>query len=277
MKGRVCVVTGATGGIGFETALGIARQGATVVVVGRSAEKCGATVEQIARQTGNPNVESARADLSIQGDIRRLADELITRYPRIHVLVNNVGAVFMKRQQTADGIEMTLALNHLGPYLLTRLLLPVLTSSVPARIVNVSSFAHLTARLNFPSLDFSGWNGYTRSKLANIAFTYELARRLTGSGVTANVLSPGLVASNFGMNNPGPFRLMKPLINLFAVSNETGAQTSVFLACSADVERISGQYFTRCKARRSSGASTDRAAAARLWEVSAGMTGLSVD
>jgi len=277
MNERVYVVTGATGGVGYETARGIAQQGGRVVVVGRSAQKCRATVEQISRETGNPQIDSAVADLSVQAEIRRLAAELTERYPRIHVLVNNVGAVFMKRQESADGVEMTLALNHLGTYLLTRLLLPVIQASAPSRIVNVSSVAHQGARIKFPALDFSGWTGYQASKLANILFTNELARRLDGTGVSVNALHPGLVASNFGMNNPGPFRLLKPLVNLFAINNEEGARTSVYLATSADVEAVTGQYFAGCKARRSSPASMDREVAAKLWDVSAQMTGLAAD
>jgi NAD(P)-dependent dehydrogenase (short-subunit alcohol dehydrogenase family) len=277
MSDRVCVVTGATGGIGYETARGIAQHGATVVIVGRSLERCRTAVDQIRRQTGNPSVEYLVADLSILADIRRLAGEVEKRYPRLHVLVNNVGALFLNGQVSADGIEMTLALNHLGCYLLTRLLCPVLQASAPARIVNVSSFVHTGARIDLPTIEFSGWKGYKRSKLANLLFTYELARRLEGTGVTANALSPGFVASNFGMNNSGPFPKIKPLMNWFAVSNETGARTSVYLASSADVEGVSGKYYSRCTLRRSSRVSTDRAAAARLWEMSAGMTGLTAD
>jgi NAD(P)-dependent dehydrogenase (short-subunit alcohol dehydrogenase family) len=172
---------------------------------------------------------------------------------------------------------MTLALNHLGYYLLTRLLLPLLKASAPARIVNVSSLAHFGAHIGLPTVDFSGWKGYKRSKLANLLFTYELARRLEGTGVTANTLSPGLVASGFGMNNRGPFPWVKPLLNCFSVSNEQGARTSVYLACAAEVAGVTGHYFTRCKPRRSSKASHDRFSAAELWQVSAAMTGLTAN
>jgi len=277
MRELISVVTGATGGIGYETALGLARNGASVVIVGRNPAKCEAVAGQVARLSSNPRVSYLVADLFVQSENRRLASEIAARFPQVHVLVNNVGAVFMKRDVTADGVERTLALNHLGPYLLTRLLLPVLKGSAPARVVNVSSMAHAGVRLNFPGLDFSGWLGYQRSKLANLLFTYELARRLEGTGVTVNALHPGLVASNFGMNNPGPFRLLKPLVNLFAIDNEAGARTSVYLATSADVEGVTGAYYVQCQARPSSAASTDRAAAARLWDVSATMTGLTTD
>ena len=277
MKDRVCVVTGATSGIGFETARGLAKLGATVVLVGRSPEKCASAVARLRRETGNPSVESLVADLSIQADIRKLAEELGRLYPHIHVLVNNVGAVFMNGQVSAEGVEMTLALNHLGYYLLTRLLTPVLQASAPSRIVIVSSFAHFGARITPPDLDFSGWGGYQRSKLANLLFSFELARRLAGTGITVNALSPGYVASGFGLNNRGLLATLKPMMNVFAVSNETGARTSIYLASSPELDGVTGKYYTRCTPRRSSRASTDRAAAARLWEMSAGMTGLAAD
>ncbi len=267
-------MTGATAGIGLETARGVARQGATVVVVGRSPDKCRTVVEDIRQRTGNTNVSFLVADLSVLAEIRRLAGDIAARFPRLHVLVNNVGGLFLNGQVSADGIEMTLALNHLGPYLLTRLLCPMLRASAPARIVNVSSVAHLGAKLDCADLRFAGWKGYRRSKLANILFTYELARRLDGTGVTANALSPGLVASNFGLNNRGAFPLVRPLWNWAAVSPERGARTSVYLATSPDVEGVSATYFTRCKPRRSSTASRDRATAAELWRVSASLTGL---
>jgi NAD(P)-dependent dehydrogenase (short-subunit alcohol dehydrogenase family) len=274
---RIIMVTGATAGIGLATARGIAQHGATVIIVGRSLERSRAAVEQIKEETGNPHVDFLLADLSLQSDIRRLAAQVQERYARLHVLVNNAGGLFLNGQVSLDGIEMTLALNHLGYYLLTRSLYNLLKASAPARIVNVASVAHLGARIDFPNLQFSGWKGYKRSKLANILFTYELARRLEGTGVTANALSPGLVASNFGTNNRGLFPLMKPLFDRFAVSNERGAQTSIYLACSPDVEGVTGKYFTRCKPRRSSAASYDRTAAAQLWETSARMTGLAAD
>jgi NAD(P)-dependent dehydrogenase (short-subunit alcohol dehydrogenase family) len=272
---RIILVTGATGGIGLATARGLAQQGATVIVVGRSLEKSRSVVEVIKEETGNARVDFLVADLSLQSDIRRLAAQVRERCARLHVLVNNVGAMFLNGQVSGDGIEMTLALNHLGPYLLTRSLYSLLAASAPARIVNVASLAHHGARIDFPALQFGGWKGYKRSKLANILFTYEMARRADGAGVTVNALSPGLVASNFGMNNRGLFPLIKPIVNLLSVSNEQGAETSIHLAGSPDVEGVSGRYFTRCRARRSSTASYDRDAAAQLWDISARMTGLA--
>ena len=277
VRGRICVVTGATAGIGLETARGVARQGATVVIVGRNPDKCRTVVEEIRQRTGNPNVSFLVADLSVQAEIRRLASEIEARCPRLDVLVNNVGGLFLNGQVSADGIEMTLALNHLGPFLLTRLLCPTLKASVPARIVNVASVAHLGAKLDCANLQFAGWKGYKRSKLANILFTYELARRLEGTGVTANALSPGLVASNFGLNNRGLFPVVRPLWNWAALGTEEGARTSVYLVTSPDVEGVTGKYFARCEPRRSSAVSHDRALAAELWRVSASLTGLPAD
>jgi NAD(P)-dependent dehydrogenase (short-subunit alcohol dehydrogenase family) len=276
MRGRVCLVTGATGGIGLATACGLARQGATVVIAGRSLERGRAAVERI-KAEGGPDAEFLLADLSSQPDVRRLAEEFSRRHASLHVLVNNVGGLFLNGQRSPDGVEMTLALNHLGPYLLTRLLRDVLIASAPSRVVNVSSLAHLGARLELPDLRFAGWRGYKRSKLANVLFTYELARRLEGTGVTANALSPGLVASDFGRNNRGPFRLVRPLVYAFAPGCESGARTSVHLAAAPDLEGVTGKYFTRCQPRRSSRASYDRAAQARLWELSASLTGLPAD
>lgn len=273
----ICLVTGATSGIGYVTAREIARQGATVVGVGRSVERSRAAVDRIRNQTGNPRVEFLVADLSSQPEIRRLAGEVKARYPQLHVLVNNVGGLFLNGQVAPDGTEMTLALNHLGPYLLTRLLVDVLKASAPARIVNVASVAHLGARIDFANLRFGGWSGYQRSKLANVLFTYELARRLQATGVTANALHPGLVNSGFGLNNRGLFAFLRPLAYFMAIDNERGARTSIYLATSPEVDGVTGRYFVRCRPRRSSGASYDRADAGRLWNVSAEMTGLPAD
>ncbi len=277
MTGRVCLVTGATGGVGFETALGIARRGGTVVVVGRSEERSRGAVVRISEETGNSHVEFLVADLSTQAGVRRLASEFAERHSRLHVLVNNVGGLFLNGQRSPDGIEMTLALNHLGYYLLTRLLLPIVEASAPARIVNVSSMAHVGTRIDFANLEFGGWGGYKRSKLANILFTYELARRLEGTGVTANALHPGLVNSGFGRNNQGVFRWVRPLVYSWALTNEQGARTSIYLASSPDVEGVTGKYFVRCAPRRSSRASYDTGAAAKLWKMSAAMTGLPAE
>jgi len=199
--GKVCLVTGATSGIGLETAKQLARRGATVIVVGRNAEKSAATVARIRQQTGNAAVEFMLADLSSQRDIRELARQFKSRHPQLDVLVNNAGGVWISRHENADGIEMTFAVNHLGYFSLTNRLLDTLTASAPARIVNVSSALHWQARLNFDDLHFKRgiYNplaAYNQSKLANVLFTYELARRLNGTRVTANALHPGGVRTN---------------------------------------------------------------------------------
>ncbi len=274
MRGKICLITGATAGIGLETARGIARRGATVVIVGRNQERCRSAADLIRSQTGNENVDFLVADLSMQGEVRQLAAQFKNRYPGIHVLVNNAGGLFLNGQTNASGVELTLALNHISYFLLTNLLLDTLKASAPARIINVSSFVHTRVRIDFSMLQWGGWRGYKRSKLANVLFTYELARRLEGTGVTANALSPGFVASNFGKNNRGYFRLVRPVVYSFAIGLERGAATSIHLASAPEVEGVTGKYFAWCKQRRSSKASYDRAAAAELWRISAEMTGL---
>ncbi len=281
MSGRICMVTGATDGIGKVTAQALAQHGATVIVVGRSRKKTVATIEEIKRRTGNPSVEYLLADLSVQAEIRRLAEEFKRRHDKLHVLVNNAGGFFMSRQETADGLEMTFALNHLGYFLLTNLLLDVIKASAPARIINVSSAAHENAQMDFENLQgerkYSGWQAYGQSKLANVLFTYELARRLEGTGVTVNALHPGFVATNFGANNYGIVgRIMKRIVNLRGISPKEGADTSIYLATSPEVEGVTGKYFVKRRAVPSSPASYDEDAACRLWEVSAEMTRLHV-
>lgn len=281
MSSKVCLVTGATAGIGLVTARELARLGATVVGVGRNREKNLAMARTIRQQTGNAEVEYLLADLSAQQEIRQLAQQFRRRYERLDVLVNNAGAIFYKRRESIDGIEMTFALNHLAYFLLTNLLLDMLKASAPARIINVSSAAHKGARLNFNDLQlrrwYLSWIAYNRSKLANLLFTYELARRLEGTGVTVNALSPGLVATELGTRGGGLASLSKRLINtIAAISPVAGAQTSVYLATSPEVEGITGKYFVKCKAAPSSPASYDENAARRLWQISAEMTGLAL-
>ena len=280
MESKICMVTGATSGIGQVTARELARQGATVIVVGRSRERSEATVNRIKQQTDNPNVEYRLADLSVQKDIHQLAQEFKHKYQRLHVLVNNAGAIFLRRLESADGIEMTFALNHLNYFLLTHLLLDTLKASAPARIINVSSRAHArVSGLNFADLQNKrgyGMNVYGQSKLMNVLFTYELARRLEGTGIMVNALHPGLVATRFATNNGVLARLARPLLDLFAISVEEGARTMVYLATSPEVEGMTGKYFYRQQAIPSSPASYDEEAARRLWEVTATMTGLPI-
>jgi retinol dehydrogenase 12 len=278
MHGKICVVTGATSGIGLVTAQVLARQGATLIVVARNAERGAATVSRIRQETGNPAVELMVADLSVQAQVRQLAGEIQHRFAHLDVLVNNAGALFARRQLTQDGLEMTFALNHLAYFLLTNLLLDRLKAADAARVVNVSSEAHRRARLDFSDLQgqhrYTGWRAYARSKLANILFTYELARRLAGTAIVTNALHPGFVATNFGRHNRGIAAVLFRILQLAAISPEEGAQTIIYLASSPAVKGVTGQYFVKQRAVRSSQVSHDRAAAERLWQVSAELTRL---
>ena len=279
MRGRICLVTGATGGIGWMTARALARDGARVILVGRNQDKGETRVAALRSGTGNDAVEFERADLAAQGEIRALAGRLAARLPRLDVLVNNVGAWFHRRIEGPDGIEMTWALNHLGYFLLTGLVLDLLGEAGGGRIVNVASRAHLGPQVNFEDPEgserYAGWRAYQQSKLANILFTYRLAERLGAeSRVTANCLHPGFVASRFGHNNRGLPRLVAILSQrLFAISEEKGAATSHYLAADEAVAGVSGRYFVKCRAVESSPASRDREAQARLWRMSEEMTG----
>jgi NAD(P)-dependent dehydrogenase (short-subunit alcohol dehydrogenase family) len=276
MKGKVCLITGATAGIGEVTALELARLGATVVIASRSPQRCADTVARIREATGNPAVDFIAADLSSQAQVRRLAEEFQRRSPRLDVLVNNAGGFFMRRARTVDGLEMTWALDHLSYFLLTLLLLDTLQASAPSRIVNVASDAHQGGRIHFDDLQgersYRGFRAYAQAKLANILFTYELARRLEGTGVTVNALHPGFVATRFAKNNSLIVRLGASIAGLFALTPAQGARTSIYLASSPEVEGVTGQYFVKCKPARSSPASYDRETARRLWEVSLAMT-----
>ncbi len=278
MRGKVCLITGGTSGIGKAAAQALAGMGAVVVIVGRDAAKTAGVVEEIKRQTNNPSVTSLLADLSVQADVRRLAAEYKQAHSRLDLLLNNAGGIFLERQLTADGLEMTFALNHLNYFLLTNLLLDRLKASAPARIVNVSSDAHRDSTLNFDDLQseesYSAFGVYGRSKLANILFTVALADRLAGTGVTVNALHPGFVNSGFGKNNQGGlwvtlftkvYNLVGPLL---ARSPEKGAETAIYLASSPEVAGLSGKYFADCAVKAPSAAATDRATAAQLWDVS---------
>jgi NAD(P)-dependent dehydrogenase (short-subunit alcohol dehydrogenase family) len=276
MNGKVVMITGATNGIGQVTARELARQGANVIGVGRDQQKCEQVAEQIKIETRNPNVEFLTADLSIQAQIRQLVEEFQHKYDRLDVLVNNAGGYFQRRVISQDGIEMTLALDHLNYFLLTNLLLEQIKASAPARIVNVSSGAHMGGKINFADIElkrgYYGWNAYAQSKLANVLFTYELDRRL-GDHVSVNALHPGFVASNFGMNNGGVIKLSMKFVHRFsAISPEKGAQTSIYLASSPEVEGISGKYFFEQQPIPSSPESYNEETAAKLWEVSEEMT-----
>lgn len=276
MKGKICIITGANAGIGKETAVELAKKGATVVAICRNPEKTVPALEEIKTRSGSSDVHVLYADLSSQKQVRRVAEEFKAKYPRLDVLVNNAGFIQPKKQLTEDGIEIQFATNHLAPFLLTNLLLDHLKNSAPARVVTVSSAGHLMGHMNFEDLDcskrFNQWRAYCNSKLANILFARELAKRLEGTGVTSNALHPGAVATNF-LNSQ--FALVRMVGNLFMINAEKGARTSVYLASSPEVESVTGEYFANCRKARAKAEAGDPAVMMRLWEESAKLTGLS--
>ncbi|MBV9775182.1 MAG: SDR family oxidoreductase [Gemmatimonadetes bacterium] len=275
MRGRVCLVTGATLGIGRATAVGLARQGARVGIVGRSRERGEAVRAEIAREAGASAVELFLGDLSSQAEVRRIAGEVRARFGRLDVLVSNAGVYTRRRESTVDGIETQLAVNHLAPFLLTRLLLDLLTASAPARVVVVSSEAHRGARIPWDDLQgerkYSGLRAYANTKLMNLLFVRELARRTAGTGVTVNALHPGVVATELLFGGWAPLRLLRPFLR----TPEQGASTSVWLASSAEVEGVTGRYFRDEREVVPSRAALDDEAARRLWKISEELTGLS--
>ena len=271
LSGRVCVVTGANRGIGQATAEGLAARGARVILVCRRVGDGDAVARQIAEKE-LPRPAVVGADLSSQSSIRQAAAEIQARHSQIHVLINNAGIIPPRREVTVDGLEMQFAVNHLAYFLLTHLLLPQLRAGAPSRIVNVSSGAHTHVRINFDDLqserEYDPKDVYSRTKLANVLFTYELARRLDGTGVTVNALEPGIVATRMldaYMGAP----------STFGASPAEGAQTSIHLASAPALTGVTGKYFARKKPVSSSRESYDEASARRLWEVSERLTGLS--
>ena len=279
MRGKTCIITGATGGIGLETAKRLGALGARLILVGHNREKGEAAIARLRAEIPGLSVEIYYADLSRTDEIRRLADALLDAAPRVDVLLNNAGALFARRQTTPDGLELTFALNHMGYFRLTALLRDRLIASAPARVVNVASEAHRGAQLDFEDLQssthYSGWRAYQRSKLANILFTRELAHRLGGTGVTANCLHPGFVATGFGDNNRGLWRLGIALGKLVAaIPVQRGAETPVYLATSPDLGDVNGRYFIKRRERRPDAAAQDDEAAARLWVESERLMGL---
>ena len=276
MRGKTVVITGATDGVGKEAATRIAEAGASLVLVSRNADKGRTVVEAMRRATGNSDIRFLPADLSQQGEVRRVAGEIRQSVDRLDVLLNNAGAIFMKRNESADGIEMTWALNHLNYFLLTHELTDLLKASAPARIVNVASRAHARGRINFDDLEgrksYAGWGAYSQSKLANILFTYELARRLDGTGVSANALHPGFVRTRFGHNNSLLAKVViAAMMRVSGISVADGGKTSVHVATSLTLEGQTGGYYDRSAPATSSKESLDESIAARLWEVSAKM------
>jgi NAD(P)-dependent dehydrogenase (short-subunit alcohol dehydrogenase family) len=280
MAGKSVLVTGGTGGIGKATATGLAALGARVGITGRDLARAGAAAADIRAATGNHSVDIFAADMSAQTGVRRLAVQVLDTYPRLDVLINNVGGFWAHRHVTADGLERTFALNHLAPFLLTSLLLDRLTASAPARIVTISSGAHAQGRLDFDDLqgerNYSGQRAYSQSKLANVMFTYQLARRLEGTGVTATAAHPGVVRTSFGTEDqPAHLGFLIRIARPFMKTPAQGALTPLYLASSPEAEGITGQYFAHRKPKASSQASYDTVAAARLWQASATLTGLT--
>jgi NAD(P)-dependent dehydrogenase (short-subunit alcohol dehydrogenase family) len=272
MNNKTILITGASAGIGLQSAIGLAKLGAKVVMVGRDEGRTAKAVELVKSQTGNQFVSFLLADLSSLQEVRRLAQEFKKRHEKLDVLLNNAGAIFLWRKVSVDDYEMTLALNHLNYFLLTDLMLDMLKSAPSARIVNVASRAHYRGHVNFDDLQsqrrYNGMRVYSMSKLMNVLFTYELARRLQGTNVTANCLHPGFVASNFAYNNGWFVRLGMSFMS-GRISAEDGAKCSIYLASSPEVEGVSGKYFNYdLKETRSSEESFNQDTAGRLWEIS---------
>ncbi len=279
MAGRTVLITGGSAGIGKATAVGLAALGARVAITGRDRSRAEAAAVEIRTATGNPHVDAFGADLSSQVEVRRLAAEVLVAYPRLDVLINNVGGYWATRHVTADGLEHTFAVNHLAAFLLTNLMLDRLKASAPARVVTVSSNAQSLGTIDFVDLQgkrrYSGQAAYNQSKLASVLFTYELARRLEGTGVTATVLHPGVVNSGFGAEDPSRvFKFLVPLWRPFMKTPQQGAATSIYLASSPEVEGATGMYFAKSRPQCSSTTSYDESTAGRLWRISARLVDL---
>ena len=276
------MVTGGTSGIGLATATALAFQGAKLIVVSRDPARVDHTVAQIRNDTGNEAVSGIPVDLSSRTQIVQLAADFQQRFERLDVLINNAGGLFCERRLSTDGIEMTFALNHLGYFLLTHVLLDSLKAGVKARIVNVASNAHRKGQIEFSNLQgelrYTGWEAYCHSKLANILFTYQLAERLLETGITVNALHPGFVATRFGRENRGLFALMLKLgMRMAAISPTKGAETAVYLASSSEVEAVTGKYWFERRPVHSSSLSYNKGIARRLWQTSIEMTGIAAD
>jgi NAD(P)-dependent dehydrogenase (short-subunit alcohol dehydrogenase family) len=279
MTGKVCLITGGNSGIGKATALGLAKLDATVIMVSRDKDKIEAALLEIRTRSGNKNVDAMVADLSSQDSVRELAHDFKARYSKLHVLVNNAGIFLPKRVQTVDGLEATFATNHLGHFLLTNLLLDVLKASAPSRIINLTSSAHRGAEIDFEDLQgekkYSGYHAYGQSKLANVFFTYQLAKQLEGTGVTVNCLHPGAVRTGFGKDQGGLMSILVTVAGPFMISPDRAARAVIYLATSPELQGVTGKHFSRGKEERSSTESYDVASAERLWKVSEELTKLN--
>ncbi|KQT49337.1 short-chain dehydrogenase [Methylobacterium sp. Leaf456] len=277
MRGRTALVTGATSGIGAETALGLARLGARVGIVGRDPARVAATVARLRSETG-AEADAFVADLSEQAGVRRLAAEASSRYTALDILLNNAGAIFSERHVTADGFERTWALDHLAYVLLTHELMPRLAAAPSARIVNVASAAHTRGRIDFDDLDgarrFSAMGSYSQAKLGNVLFTYALARQLAGTRMTANAVHPGVVATGFAGNTHGLLRVAWRIIRPLLITPEKGARTSLHVATSPEVAGVNGRYFARCRPVASSALSLDEALQEKVWTLSRRQVGI---
>jgi len=273
MNGRTCLITGATDGIGKETAIGMAKNGYNLILIGRNEEKGKNVSDEIRKIADSIDIDFFTADLILMKEVSRVADEVCQKYDRIDVLINNVGAYFAFRDVTEEGFERTFALNHLGYFLMTKKLLPLVEKSDYKRIVNVSSSAHYGVSFEFDNLNgekkYRGFRAYQKSKLANVMFTYELAKKVKDSGITANCLHPGFVASKFGNNNNF---LWRGIISFFkalsAINVKKGAKNSIHLACSEDVKDISGRFFSNCEVKKGAGKAKNEEHNQKLWEIS---------
>jgi len=279
MKDKVVMITGANSGIGKAATLALAKMGATIVMVARSAEKGEAARSEIMKESQNNSVDLLLADLSSLESVRQLVTEFRKKYSKLHVLINNAGLFNQRRHVTTDGYENTFATNYLAPFLLTSLQLDLLKASAPSRIINVSSVGHYNGHINFDDLnlekEYGGWKAYGQSKLALVLFTHELARKLKGTGVTVNAVHPGTVATNIWTRPLGPAGFIMALPKLFMTSPEKGAETIVYLAFSTEAKNLNGEYLEKLKVKKSSNESYDEEIAQRLWDVSAKLTRLS--
>jgi NAD(P)-dependent dehydrogenase (short-subunit alcohol dehydrogenase family) len=278
MQGKICLITGGTSGIGWVAARDLARLGAEVVLTGRNVKRGARAIDRIRREDSDAKVEFIPINLSSLEQVREFSADFAKRHSRLDVLLNNAGTMLLQRRMNQAGLEMTFAVNHLGHFLLTNLLLDSLRASASARVIVVSSGSHYRAQLNFEDLQNEiGYNGrkvYGQSKLANILFTYELARRLEGENITVNAVHPGFVSTNLGRDNGWLIHKFIRLAMLAGGSAEEGAETCVYLATSREVAGVTGKYFTQCEATKSSKSSYDRDTAMQLWEISEKLTGL---
>jgi retinol dehydrogenase-12 len=284
MQGNIVVITGANSGIGKETAKALAKKGATIVMACRNLDKSIPVCEAIQKESGNRQVEVMELDLASLRSVRAFTDNFLASYPRLDVLINNAGVFCLRREETEDGFERTMGVNHFGPFLLTNLLLPMIKQTPEARIVNVSSDAHYSGEIDLDDINYRrkypafGYKAYGASRLATVLFTQELAERLGGSGVTANSLHPGAVATNIwsiGPKNKAYQQVIRRITGLFMLSPEEGAQTSIYLASSEDVKGVTGKYFYQNRPREVSGKCKDLQLQKYLWQISEKLTGLA--